>query len=144
MEDVTFEDLRKYRERKEWARILREDIEANYLSSPAPAEVKGGKSSVHTPGDPTKNKAMRAVEMKQRLEKLMLILEEQTARIERFTAEIEDQLVGAAIRYHYIRGLSWGRTSIKIYGTDLYKDSIRMAVVRYMRGRDNDNEETDS
>lgn len=144
MEHVTLEDLRKYRERKEMVRILREDIRAHYLSSPAPAEVKGGRSSVHTPSDPTKTKALQIVEMKDRLEKLLAILEEQTERIERYSVQIDDQIIGAAIRYHFIRGLSWGRTSIKMYGSDAHKDAIRKAVTQYVEESRNVNEETDT
>lgn len=142
MEYVTLEDLRKYRERKEMVRILREDIRMNYLSSPSPAEVKGGRSSVHTPSDPTKNKAMRIVEIRERLEKLLAILEKQTETIERYSAQIDDQIVGAAIRYHFIRGLSWGRTSIKLYGTDAHKDAIRKAVTQYVEENNYVDEET--
>ena len=144
MEDITLEDLRKYRERKAWAKILRQDLQTIYLSSPAPAEVKGGKSSVHSPSDPTRVKAMKALETRDRLEALMKILEEQTERIERFVMEIDDELVSAAIYLHFLRGLSWGRTSVRIYGTDAEKDSIRMAVTRYLKERQNDNEEADS
>ena len=144
MEEVTLEDLRKYLDRKAMVKVLREDIQREYLSSPAPKEVQGGKSSVRTPSNPTEQKAMRIVELRQRLEQLLGILEEQTLRVERFTLEIDDELVAAAIRLHFLRGYSWSRTSIKIYGTDAYKDTVRMAVVRYMKERQNDNEETDS
>ena len=145
MEDVTLEDLRKYRDRKHYAKVLEEDIQRILLSSPAPAEVKGGKSSVHTPSDPTKEKALKIVERRERLEKIQAILEEQTERVERFTLEIEDPLVAAAIRLHFLNGCSWGRTSIRLYGNDGQKDTIRMAVFRYMEARErNDYEKVNS
>lgn len=143
--DVTLEDLRKYRDRKLYVKVLQEDIQRILLSSPAPAEVKGGKSSVHTPSDPTKEKALKIVERRERLERVLVILEEQTERVERFTLEIDDPLVAAAIRLHFLDGCSWGRTSIRLYGNDGQKDTIRMAVFRYMEARErNDNEETDT
>ena len=143
--DVTLEDLRKYRDRKLYVKVLQEDIQRILLSSPAPAEVKGGKSSVHTPSDPTKEKALKLVERRERLERVLVILEEQTERVERFTLEIDDPLVAAAIRLHFLDGCSWGRTSIRLYGNDGQKDTIRMAVFRYMEARErNDNEETDT
>ena len=144
MEEITLEDLRKYRDRKLYVKVLQEDIQRILLSSPAPAEVKGGKSSVHQPSDPTREKAMQLVERRERLEAVLKILEEQTERVERFTLEIDDELVAAAIRLHFLRGLSWGRTSIQLYGYDGQKDTIRMAVLRYMEARKNDNEKTDS
>ena len=146
MEDVTLEDLRKYMARKAMVKVLEEDIRNfTYLSSPAPKEVVSGKSSVRPTTDPTKENAMRLLELHERLIELKEILDEQTLRVEQFSLQIEDELVGAAVRLHFLRGLSWGRTSITIYGTDAYKDTVRMAVVRYMKERQkDDNEETDT
>ena len=145
MEDVTLEDLRKYRDRKLYVKVLQEDIQRILLSSPAPAEVKGGKSSVHTPSNPTEEKALKLVERRERLERIQAILEEQTERVERFTLEIDDPLVAAAIRLHFLDGCSWGRTSIRMYGNDGQKDTIRMAVFRYMEARErNDYEKVNS
>ena len=144
MEDITLEYLRKYRVKKALLKIWKRDLEAIYLSSPAPAEVKGGRSSVHTPSDPTRLKAMRAVEMRERLEALLPILEEQTYHIERFILEIDDELICAAINLHFLKGMTWRQTSYEIYGTDANSEAIRMAVRRYLEERQNDNEETDT
>ena len=145
MEDVTWDDLKKYRERKAHIKVLKEDIKRNYtLSSPAPKDVLPGKSSVRSPSNPTHDRAMRILELRERLENLVAILEKQTEKIERFTLSIDDDLVAAAVRLRFLRGLKWPDVSRKIYGTDIYADSVRMAVYRYVKERQNDNEETDS
>jgi len=135
MDDITKEDLRLYLYRKQMIKILEQELETVYESSPAPKEVQGGKSSVRNPSDPTAMKARIHGEMEEKLLQKKAELEEMTRRIERFTAEIDDQIIGPIIRWHYIRGLSWAQTCMKVYG---YPDGdvCRKAVIRYFKKRE--------
>ena len=135
MDDVTKEDLRLYLYRKQMIKILEQELEGVYVSSPGPKEVQGGKSSVPNPSDPTAMKARIHSEMEDRLLAKKAELEEMTQRIERFTAEIDDQIIGPIISWHYIRGLSWAQTCMKVYG---YPDGdvCRKAVIRYFKKRE--------
>lgn len=135
MDDITKEDLRLYLYRKQMVKILEQELEGIYVSSPAPKEVQGGKSSVRNPSDPTAMKVRIHGEMEDQLLRKKEELEDMTRRIEQFTAEIDDQIIGPIIRWHYIRGLSWAQTCMKVYG---YPDGdvCRKAVIRWFKRRE--------
>lgn len=135
MEGITLEDLRRYQHLKEDIAAIEEELRSIYVSSPAPNDVIGGRASVSTPGDPTARKAMRAIERKEQLEQLLMEREKQSIRIEAFIDRLDDLHIAAIMRWHYILGLSWGQTCMKIYG---YADSdiCRKAVHRYFRQKE--------
>lgn len=147
MDDITKEDLRLYLSRKHKLKVLEEELKAIYESSPKPKEVQGGKSSVRTPSDPTADKARRAGEMRDRIQRQAQELEDMTAAIEDFSTQIDDPIVGAIIRWHYIRGYSWAQTCMKVYGHP-NGQAVRMAVNRWFKKREreqsHDNEETNA
>ena len=139
MEEVTLEDLRQYLKLKDEIKALRAEREAVYVSRPAPSEVKGGRSSVHVPSDPTAAKARRAGELAERLERIAAELEAETERIEEWTLALDDQRVGSAIRMHYIHGINWARVARTVYGYS-DKDVCRKEVKRYMERRQHKDE----
>lgn len=136
MEEITLEDLRKYRHLLQDIRAIQEELRRIYLQSPAPSEVAGGKSSVPTPGDPTARKAMQAIERKDQLEKLLQERDIQRGRIEIFVDHLDDHHVAAILRWRYLLGYSWAETCMKMYGYP-NSDICRMAVQRYFLGKDN-------
>lgn len=144
MEDITLEDLRQYQRLKQSIKTLEAEIVAVYVESPAPKDNMPGRSSVRTPADPTATKARKATQLRDKLEQQLAALRQQTDRIEQYTLQIEDVQIGAMIRAHYIRGLTWEQTTLQLYG---YPDRFycHKRVRRYfekMEEENNDNEET--
>lgn len=147
MEEITLEDLREYQRLKQSIRTLEAEIVAVYVESPAPKTNTAGRSSVRTPADPTATKARKAIQLRDRLEQQLAELRRKTDRIEQYTLQIEDVQIGAMIRAHYIRGLTWEDTTLQLYG---YPDRFycHKRVRRYFEKREekqkHDHEEADA
>ena len=114
--EVTLQDLQAYRALKAAIRGLEEEINTTYKASPSPPEVRGGKSSVPSPGDPTRIKAMKIVALRERLEAKVAEYEAMTDRIDVWVETLEDPEIAQIIRLHYIQGYSWNRTCKAMYG----------------------------
>lgn len=140
---ITKEDLEQYQHIKAEIRAIEDQITRIYLSSPAPREVTGGRSSVSAPGNPTERKALEAEEKKRHLEERKQALELFQARIERFVDfDCDDPQVRAVIRCHYLNGRTWAQTSwICFRSTN--KSTSQMVIKRYFREIDNDENERD-
>ena len=147
MEEITLEDLREYQRLKQSIKTLEAEIMAVYVESPGPKTNTQGRSSVRTPADPTATKARKAIQLKEKLEQKLTEIRQQTERIERYTLQIEDVQIGAMIRAHYIRGLTWEETTLQLYG---YPDRFycHKRVRRYFEKMEeetkDDHEETDA
>lgn len=133
-EEISIEDLRQYLAIRKEIQALDDEIRAIYIESPGPKENVGGKSSVRTPGDPTARKAMRAIERKEKLEAKRTELEEIIDRIDAYIDSMRNHHVAAIMRWHYVRGLSWRQTCVKIYGYP-DPDICRMTVWRYFKNK---------
>ena len=141
---ITREDLDNYQKIKAEIRAIEDQITRIYLSSPAPREVTGGRSSVTAPGNPTERKALEAEEKKRHLEERKQALELFQARIERFVDfDCDDAQVRAVIRCHYLNGRTWTQTSwICFRSTN--KSTSQMVIKRYFRENNEDETETDN
>lgn len=144
MEDITLEDLRAYRGLLEDIKAIEEQLRAVYVQSPPPREVVGGRSSVPTPGDPTARKAMEAIRIQEKLEKALREREIRRHQIEEYIEQLEDHHIAAIMRYHFIMGMTWAQTCLKIYGY-ADRDICRMAIHRYFeKGNREDKEKWES
>lgn len=147
MDDITLEDLRKYKRLRQSIRTLEREIMAVYVESPGPKENIAGKSSVRTPSNPTADKAWKASRLRDELENKLADLRRETERIERYTLQIEDVEIGAMIRAHYIRGFTWEQTAMQLYG---YPDRwychkrVRRYFEKLEEEQKHDYEETDT
>ncbi len=141
---ITREDLEQYQHIKAEIRAIEDQITRIYLSSPAPRDVTGGRSSVTAPGNPTERKALEAEEKKRHLEERKQALELFQARIERFVDfDCDDPQVRAVIRCHYLNGRTWAQTSwICFRSTN--KSTSQMVIKRYFRENNEDETETDN
>lgn len=140
-EEITVEDLRQYQAIVKEIQALEAEIAAIYIESPGPKENVGGRASVRSSGDPTHRKALRAIERKEKLEKKQQELEGLIDRIDSYIDHMTDHHVAAIIRWHFVRGLSWRQTCVKIYGYP-DPDICRMTVWRYFKSKEikNDND----
>lgn len=129
---ITLDELQRYISTQAAIRAIEEELTVIYFSTAKPSENQGGKASVRTAGDPTRAKAMRASEVRERLEAKQAELQEQLQAIEQGLTEIEDESIVAMIRLHYLLGYSWNRTCDIMYGY-ADRDYCRKAVKRYFR-----------
>lgn len=118
MEDVTYEDLKQYQRLKRQIEVIRAELEAVYVASPAPKENIAGKSSVRPASDPTANKARKAIRIREKLERQEMELLEKQDQILTYTLQIQDTdpEIAAIIRMHFIHGTTWEKTCIALYG----------------------------
>ena len=141
---ITREDLEQYQHIKAEIRAIEDQITRIYLSSPAPREVTGGRSSVTAPGNPTERKALEAEEKKRHLESRKRALELVQAKIERFVDyECEDPTVRAVIRCHYLNGRTWAQTSWICFRS-ANKSTSQMVINRYFKENNENETETDN
>lgn len=135
---ITREDLEQYQHIKAEIRAIEDQITRIYLSSPAPREVTGGRSSVSAPGNPTERKALEAEEKKRHLEERKRALELFQARIERFVDyDCQDPQVRAVIRCHYLNGRTWAQTSWICFRSN-NKSTSQMVIRRYFNENETD------
>ena len=130
--EVTLQDLQAYRALKAAIRGLEEEINTTYKASPSPPEVRGGKSSVPSPGDPTRIKAMKIVALRERLQEKVAEYESMTDRIDAWVETIEEPEIAQIIRLHYIQGYSWNKTCMVMYGYH-DRDYCRKMISRYFK-----------
>ena len=115
---MTIEELEAYRGIVSDIKALDADIKALYDSRKSPTGHEGIGGS--EPGDPTGRSAMKIIEMK---EKLIAKQEEWIGvklSIEQWLDTVEDSEIRSIVRWHYILGLNWKKTSYKVYGRSDY------------------------
>ena len=130
--EITREDLQNYMSLKAAIKGLEEEINTTYEARPSPPDVRGGRSSVPSPGDPTRIKAMKIIRLRERLQEKVAEYESMTDRIDAWVETIEEPEIAQIIRLHYIQGYSWNRVYMVMYG---YQDRQRCyhMVRRYFR-----------
>ncbi len=132
-EEITITELEAYRGLSAELEALQKERQWIYypVSSPNGREQIGQRGN--TPSDPTAQ-AVRKLEMlDEKIADRTQIISERLVRIEEWLDTIPDTEahIKAAIRWHYLLGLDWGKTNVKIYGYHSYH-VIRKAVMRYL------------
>ena len=117
--DMTIDDLRTYQKTKQNIKALEGELRAVYAESPKPNENPGGKSSVHSASDPTAAKAMKALQIREKLEAMLRDQQRLADSIIEFSLQVEDPEIGSIIRMHYINNFTWEQTCLTLYG---YRD----------------------
>jgi len=129
MDEITLEDLRQYRAIRAEISSIEAEVESLYypVSSPPLMSESGHGSG---PSDPTV-KAFHQIERdRERLDKKHAELVHQQIRIDRWLDKLENRHIAAIIRLHFIVGLSWRQTCLRVYGYP-DPDICRMAVKRF-------------
>ena len=131
MDTITIEDLESFRGLSAELESLRMMREWNYfpVSSPNGREQIGQRGN--SVSDPTAQAVQKLAEIDERITAKRDELAVQLERILAWVDTIEDSTIRAMIRWHYINGLDWGKTCIKVYGYHNYH-TCRSAVLRYM------------
>lgn len=131
MDNVTLDDLRSYLDLRTAIRSLRDEIDTIEQGTYRPYDLIGSKRSRGHRSDPTARKALKLIEVRERLQRQLDEYEQITDTIERWTLTIDDQIVAHSVRQHYLNGRSWAQTGRLLYGSPSAGDSCRMAVQRY-------------
>lgn len=126
--NITVEDLRMYQAWKAAVRSNDDEIRMIRESSAKPDRNRGGKASVRETPNPTHDKAMRIIELEAKTDRLRAKMQ----AVEDFTEALDEPLIQAIIRTHYIRGKTWGQTSVILYGY-YDKDVCRKTVGRWFK-----------
>jgi len=100
-----------------------------------PVSSPNGREQIGQRGNSVSNpteQAMRKLEqIDERISTKRDELAVQLERILDWVDTIQDSSIRAMIRWHYIQGLDWGKTCLKVYGYHNYH-TCRSAVMRYM------------
>lgn len=115
---MTIEMLEQYRGITSEIKALEMEIDALYdvRKSPNGHEASGSTG----PGDPTGKAAMRIIELTERKVALLTKWSKMSLDIESWLETVNDAEIRSIIRWRYMLGLSWKRTSAKVYGRNDY------------------------
>lgn len=115
---MTIEELEAYRGIISEMKALEMEIQALYdpRKSPTGHEGIGGSE----PGDPTGSSAMRIISLKEILAEQQEHWANAALDIETWLKTVDDSEIRSIVRWHYILGLSWKKTSYKVYGRNDY------------------------
>lgn len=105
---------------------IEEEIKQLYNPIRSPIGNTGNKE----PGDPTARSAMRIIQLRDKLESEKTRLLGLVDEIEQWLLTVEDSEIVSIIRWHYVLGLNWKQTNMKVYGYPDYFYS-RQKVIRY-------------
>ena len=115
---MTIEELENYRGITSEMKALELEINALYDVRKSPTGHEGTGNS--GPGDPTGRSAMRIIELKEKLITQQERWSDTALTIETWLNTVDDPEIRSIVRWHYILGLSWKRTSAKVYGKNDY------------------------
>ena len=103
---------------------LQEEIKALYKSVPSP-KLCGGECHRNGNRSPTENNAFRIIALKERVTALTDHKYELLEAIEEWLRGCTNYEVCAIVRWHYILGLNWRETNVKVFGVADYNYSKR-------------------
>lgn len=117
-DSMTIEELESYRGILSEMKALELEIDALYDPRKSPTGHEGAGGS--DPGDPTGRSAMRIITLKEKLIAQQEQWSNTALTIESWLSTVDDPEIRSIVRWHYILGLSWKRTSLKVYGRGDY------------------------
>ena len=126
---MTIEQLEQYRGICSNIAAIKEELQAAYYPIASPTgKTEGGHGSV--PGAPTERAAFKAMDLEERLTHRIAEQEGAAAEIESWLLTVADAEIESIVRWHYVIGLSWRQTTLKVYGYgDPYR--TRKKIFRY-------------
>ena len=128
--DITLADLENYKGLASELEALQQERQWAYypVSSPNGREVIGQRGNM--PSDPTTASLRKLEKLDERIEKKREEVAERLEAILDWLDAVEDAELRAIIHWHYLQGLDWQRTNLKVYGYKSYQ-ACRKRVMRY-------------
>lgn len=126
---MTIETLEQHRGLIAEIKALNAEITALYdvRKSPNGREPTGNGS---TPSAPTERAVARILELKEKQNAKRNEWERAVKEIEQWLDTVEDADIRSIVRWHYVLGYNWKRTSREVFGTDSYYRA-RKKLLRY-------------
>lgn len=126
---MNIEELEEFKGMRAEVLAIQREIETLYVPISSPnGHTDGGHST--TPGNPTERAAMMIMERKAALESKVMAMQKRLEGIESWLETVEDSKLRACIRWHYLNGLNWKQTNVRVFGyPNPYR--ARKKVMRY-------------
>jgi hypothetical protein len=126
---MTIEVLEQYRGLMSEIKAIDAEINALYDVRRSPnGREPGGNGS--TPTAPTERAVARILELQEKRARLMKDWERKLKDIEAWLDSVNDADIRSIIRWHYVLGFTWKRTSREVFGADNYYRA-RKKIYRY-------------
>lgn len=110
-------------------RILQKKKEMLYYPVHSPHSETGVRNTSRS--DPTAGALRKIERVNDQISDCMVKIADELSTVETWLETVEDGHIRAAIRWHYMVGLDWGKTCRKVYGYQNYH-TCRSAVYRYL------------
>lgn len=117
---MTIEELEQYRGILGEIKAVEAEINSLYDVRRSPNGKQSSGSAGSRPSDPTGKAAIRIIELKEKLLTQQERWSDAAFSIETWLQSVDDLEIRAIVRWHYMLGLSWKRTSGKVYGKNDY------------------------
>lgn len=128
--DITLADLENFKGLSSELEALVEERHWTYfpVSSPNGREVIGQRGN--SVSDPTSAALRKLEKLDERIEKKRSEVADRLEGILDWLDTVEDAELRAIIHWHYLKGLDWQKTNLKVYGYRSYQ-ACRKRVMRY-------------
>ena len=128
--DITLADLENFKGLSSELEALVEERHWTYfpVSSPNGREVIGQRGN--SVSDPTSAALRKLEKLDERIEKKRSEVADRLEAILDWLDSVEDAELRAIIHWHYLKGLDWQKTNLKVYGYRSYQ-ACRKRVMRY-------------
>ena len=126
---MTIETLEQYRGLMAEIKSMDAEIKALYDVRKSPnGREPGGTCS--GPSAPTERAVARIMELKDKQSRKRTEWEHAVREIEAWLDTVEDADIRSIVRWHYVLGLNWKRTSCEVFGTGSYYRA-RKKILRF-------------
>lgn len=131
---MTIEDLEELRYLNSEIRAVQREIENMYNTYRSPAFEKIGQSPL-SPGDPTAQAVSKVMQLQRKYNSMLTEMADRRDMVNAWIMSLDDGEIKSIIRWHYINGESWKRTSGLVYG-DRSNNRNAYRVIRRYFGKD--------
>ena len=126
---MTIEDLEELRYLNSEISAVQREIESMYNTYRSPAFEKIGQSPL-SPGDPTAQAVSKVMQLQRKYNIMLTEMADRRDRVNAWLVSLDNGEIKSIIRWHYINGESWKRTSGLVYGANSYYNA-RKVLMRY-------------
>lgn len=131
---MTIEELEELRYLDSEIKAVQREIEGMYNTYRSPAFEKIG-SSPQRAGDPTADAVRKIMDLQAKYNAMLNEMADRRDRVNAWLLSLDDGEIKSIIRWHYIYGKSWKRTSELVYsGRSNERNAYR--VIRRYFGKD--------
>ena len=131
---MTIEELEELRYLNSEIQAVQREIEGMYNTYRSPAFEKIGSSPQHA-GDPTADAVRKIMDLQTKYNSMLNDMADRRDRVNAWIVSLDDGEIKSIIRWHYINGESWKRTTDLVYGRRSNNRNAYRVIRRYF-GKD--------